>query len=358
MKSLMLLIVCAFMIGCTTKSNNDYKQVDNVELERNLKLTLQEYLDLKLNLEIEKSSIYIHPISWEILKLKFPEEKDIEGIKRKIAELFQSSNIKQMNEEFNMSYNVGSILDTLSFQDERIFILDYERKGENKFDKIYEKSLTIAITENNGDTWKFIGIDEEYLKQIEKLLRNKYPTTIVDRIFKTIKIGLSKENIETSFKPNDNIEKSLEKDFINYYTSFYSGNSEQAMSYLYSGLFEYLKTNSEGNYSIDEVKRIFKETNIDKMKEQVENKNLITSISKILNKVEYKNSLIYVLSYSLRSGNSNDLTSVGGEAIAVSSNYGQNWKFFEKDDESLIPILSTEFPNEIITKVMNYEYKK
>ena len=114
----------------------------------------------------------------------------------------------------------------------------------------------------------------------------------------------------------------------------------------------------QDEFSINEVKLIFKEINIDKLREEIGNKEFETNISRILNKVEYRNDLLYVISYSVKVGDPNYLISSGGEAIAISTNNGRNWKFFEKDDESVIPILSKKYSNQIITKVLNYEYKK
>jgi hypothetical protein len=363
MKKLFYLLIVISLFGCTNNSNNNQELAEKEpeqmkNIDANLKEVAQEYLNSKLTLDIEKASSYMHLIAWDLLKLKLPEEKDINSIKRRIKEIYRTSGIKEMNEEYRMKIIVGNIIDSNSFKDDYLYLLSYERKGENKFDKIYEKSITIAITEDKGGSWKFIGVDTKFISETKGFLLKNYPENIVNEIFESINNGLNSGSIEIGFTASNSTEKNLVKDFHAYIDAFYNGDANTAISYIYTGVFEHLKNIFQEDYSIKEVKTIFKESNIDKVREQLGNKTLKTNISRILNKVEYENSLIYVISFSLKSGDQNDQVSVGGEAIAISKDNGKNWKFFERDDESVIPVLSIKFSNQIITKVLNYEYKK
>ena len=264
-----------------------------------------------------------------------------------------------MNAEYNMKINIGNIIDSISYQnDEYIYLMDYERNGENKFDKIYAKSIIVGITKDNGGSWKFIDIDKDYLPQTKELLSAIYPANIVDRIFKSIDTGLNISKEEIGFTPTDDIEINLQKQFNSYMNAFYYGNEDEVLNFIYPGVFENLKDVLQEEHSLNELKSIFKESYINIRREQVGNKKYEMRVSKILNKVEYENSLIYALSYYLKSGIQNDYLSVGGELIAISTDNGRSWKFFERDQESAIPILAKKFPDQIITKALNYEYEK
>ncbi len=117
-----------------------------------------------------------------------------------------------------------------------------------------------------------------------------------------------------------------------------------------------MKESNKNKYSLNEIKNIAVESIL--AKSNSNKRNVSININKILKKVEFKNNKIWAMGYSLNSNNPNDLISVGGEAIAISKNNGLNWKFFEKNNKSVIPILAKSFPNEMITELLSYEYKK
>lgn len=358
MKNIIILLLLTLLIGCNNTSENDSGKFNSIETEKNLKQSLQTYLDLKLNNQIVESSKYMHPISWQIIKLKFPDVTNLSSLKQKFDSMYVKFSIAKMNKEYNISYKVGNIIDTISFNNEKIYILAYERIGQNKFNKIYEKTITVAITNKDSLAWQFIGIYEEYIPQTKLFFSNIYPPIIVERVFHSIGFGLNntQPNNVANFSPTSRDEKKLQIDFTNYTNAIYARNSNVILSYLYEDLFEYLKESNKNKYSLNEIKNIAVESIL--AKSNSNKRNVSININKILKKVEFKNNKIWAMGYSLNSNNPNDLISVGGEAIAISKNNGLNWKFFEKNNKSVIPILAKSFPNEMITELLSYEYKK
>lgn len=293
MKPLFFYLLLFVIFGCAPKSDG------NKAIDRNLKSNAQEFMNSKLTYDIDKLTIYAHPILWEIIKLKFPEENEINTIKLKLKEKYVSAGIEQMNSSLNMKIEIGNIIDSISNNsDEYIYIINYERTGENKYDKIYAKSIIVAITQDKGSNWKFIDIDKDYLPQTKEFFLAIYPTVIVDRIFKSIdnEATISTVN-ETTFTPTNDIEINLLNQFNSYCIALFKGNKKEALTFIYPGVFENFMDLVHGQYSSNEVKSIIIEKIFEKIPiEKNSNKKFEIKISKILNKVEYGNSLIYVLS--------------------------------------------------------------
>ena len=55
-----------------------------------------------------------------------------------------------------MKFIAGEILDSVKYQNEFIYILSYTKEGVNKLDKINLKSATIALSLEEGKTWRFL----------------------------------------------------------------------------------------------------------------------------------------------------------------------------------------------------------
>lgn len=349
MRTLIFYVFLLFIFSCVPKSDR------NGPIDRNLKSNAQEFMDSKLNYDFEKVTIFAHPIFWEITKLKFPEENDLNAIKKNLKEKYVSAGIQQMNADLNMKINIGNIIDSISnHNNEYIYLIDYERTGENKFDKIYSKSLIVAITKDKGSSWKFIDIDKDFLPQTKELLTAIYPANIVDSIFINIDKELKVSTIETIFTPIDDNEINFLNQFNAYAKAFNDGNIE-SLNFIYPDLFEYFYDELQGKYSINEIKSSY----IEELYKQFPGESKFEfRVSKILNKVKYQNSLIYAVSYHLKRGNQNDYTLVGGEMIAISADNGKKWKFIERDQEYTIPVLSKKYPDRVISEILNYEYEK
>ncbi|AGY54301.1 hypothetical protein BRDCF_p1674 [Bacteroidales bacterium CF] len=350
MRTLIFYVLLLFIFGCVPKSDK------NEPIDRNLKSNAQEFMDSKLNYDFDKVTIFAHPIFWEITKLKFPEENNLNAIKQILKEKYVSAGIQQMNADLNMKINIGNIIDSISNNnDEYIFLIDYERTGENKFDKIYAKSIIVAITKDKGYSWKFIDIDKDFLPQTKELLTAIYPAILVDSIFNTIDNELKISTIETRFAPTDDSEINFLNQFNTYGKAFYNGNINESVNFIYPDIFEYLYDKLQGKYSINEIKSSY----IEELYKQFSSESKFEfRISKILNKVKYQNSLIYAVSYHLKRGNQNDYTLVGGEMIAISADNGKKWKFMERNQEFTIPVLSKKYPDRVISEILNYEYEK
>jgi hypothetical protein len=112
MKNIIILLLLTLLIGCNNTSENDSGKFNSIETEKNLKQSLQTYLDLKLNNQIVESSKYMHPISWQIIKLKFPDVTNLSSLKQKFDSMYVKFSIAKMNKEYNISYKVGNIIDT------------------------------------------------------------------------------------------------------------------------------------------------------------------------------------------------------------------------------------------------------
>lgn len=360
MRKLLYLVSLILIISCNSESskNNPAEKATETtfDFEKNLKLNAQDYINIWLKGDIENADEYIHPIQWELLKLKFPNEPDIYSIKRKIMELNRINGIEKFNTEYNMKFKLGEILDSVNLKDEIIYTLIYTEEGETKYNKIYIKSALIGISTNKKNNWKFIMVDENFASQIILLLTNYYPKDVVQRISNTIFLKEEVSVFKSKFHTNNIIEENLINQFYDYYTSLFKGDADRAVNYIYSGVFQHYKDIMPGNNSLEEVKIYFKETVIKPLQEgNLAGDNEIDfNVQKILNKVTYGTDMIYVLGYSLLKTNKNENYSMGGAAIAISSDSGKNWKFFEKDDQFTFPILSNNFPNSVVLNILNY----
>ncbi len=352
------------IISCNSKSSKNNpaeKTTENTfDLEKNLKLNAQNYINIRLKGDIENAAEYIHPIQWELLKLKFPEEPDINSIKRKIMELNRINGIEEFNTEYNMKFKLGEILDSVNLKNEIIYTLIYTEEGATRYNNIYIKSTLIGISSTKKNNWKFIMVDESYASQIVQLLSNYYPKDIVQRISSTIFLKEDISVFKSKFQTANIIEEKLINQFYDFSISFFKGDADRAINYIYYGVFQYYKDNMPGNKSLEEVKSDFKKEAIEPIQEgNLNSENDIDfQVRKILNKVTHGNDIIYVLGYSLLNTHNNENYSMGGEVIAISSDSGENWKFFEKDDQNTTPILSYNYPYSVVLKILDYKYEK
>ena len=131
----------------------------------------------------------------------------------------------------------------------------------------------------------------------------------------------------------------------------FNGNSNKVMNYLYPGFLEYLRRENTGEYSLEEIKQVFKE-HIETASKKNRNTTIRVKINKITKKIQFKKELLYVLNYSLISEKINENISLGGEAIAISSDNGYKWSFFENNEENSKSILSINYPITIVEKLL------
>ncbi len=345
----------------TLKLNNTnilVNEIDKYDTLEVFKTNALQTLNFILNGNIKQYYANMHPIFGEILMDEFPNTS-IDKMIEETETSYLTSNTEALNREYNMHYVLGDIIDTIKYNNNLFYSIHYSRIGKTKFDEINESAILLGISTNNGKNWKFLNIGKKK-NEIKKRLLMLYPKFIIDKLSNTF-TGISKNNNDNSrYEANTDIEKNFSTQYNDYMQSALNGNYEKILNYIYPQVYIYLRDKYNPEQTVEEFKNYYADQMINGMKQAIDGlkRKPNVTINKVLNKVEYKNYKIFVFSYSLFSNEKDEAFSVGGEAIAISKNNGVDWTFFEKDDEMIIPILTLEFPNSIITKILNYNYEK
>ena len=334
MKKYLILISIVLIISCKqNRSKTKSTQLDDASIKKSVNIELalknqyKDYLDAMLRGDIDKTFDYTHKIGIEQLKIKY-QENNIVLIKNKLKKAYIKNGVAEINRMFNMKFIAGEILDSVKYQNEFIYILSYTKEGVNKLDKINLKSATIALSLEEGKTWRFFDLDLANKGKYKQLLKKYYPEKVINQTFDNITNDEEKKTNEKPLSSLDKTELNLFNQFNEYSKAMFNGNSNKVMNYLYPGFLEYLRRENTGEYSLEEIKQVFKE-HIETASKKNRNTTIRVKINKITKKIQFKKELLYVLNYSLISEKINENISLGGEAIAISSDNGYKWSFLK-----------------------------
>ncbi|QLG44107.1 hypothetical protein [Costertonia aggregata] len=189
---------------------------------------------------------------------------------------------------------------------------------------------------------------------ISSCKKNNETKKIIDeiQITETLSVAeLENKNSDLTENNSDNIQN-IKTQIDEYLTAFLNGNSEKAITYCYPDLFEFMKSQYPQEYSIEEVKSVFKES-IDALKEMsvngVEYEFEVGEINKIAENNDFK---LYSIVTYLKVKKGLDSNTSGGEQIAISNDNGKTWKFLEKDaNKNYLKVLKLSIPNEIVNRI-------
>jgi hypothetical protein len=154
---------------------------------------------------------------------------------------------------------------------------------------------------------------------------------------------------------NDNIsiDSILKIQIKKYLTAFNGGDPETAISYCYPDMFVWMKQKYPKEYSIEAVKEVFRES-IRKMRKTTEERNLTYyfDIGEITNRIENGENKLFTVVVSIVAKKKFNEIKMGDEIIAISNDYGKNWKFIQKDPESAPQILKMKYSDDIVNQIM------
>ncbi len=197
---------------------------------------------------------------------------------------------------------------------------------------------------------------------LTNIIRMKQKFIIIGFVILTISCNNQPNNFSTNQKEttiiadkSDNaiIDSTLNVQIIEYLTAFNGGDTETVISYCYPDMFVWMKQQYPKGYSIEAVKEAFREF-LGKM-EEVKEKNYIVDyeIGKINKRIETENHIIFTVEVSLVAKKGSDVIKNVDEIIAISIDYGKNWKFIQKDPEMSPNILRIKYSQDIIDQIMS-----
>lgn len=350
MKQIMTFLILLTLMNCNQNSHENRSE----DIEQNLRKQFDEYLNSMLTVDIDKIVDFMNPMAIERLKAKFPKENDIPSIKRKLKETFKDAGVEKTNKKYNMQFKFGNILDSVHFKDEFIYILNYTKEGLTEQDTINIKSSVIAVSKEKGTKWEFMELELSSLEKYKELFKKYYPTEIVEKVFKNISNEEDQKESESDTLPTDEKERRLYIQFNAFFQAMLNGDNKTAFAYLNPCVFEYLQKKNSSEFSLEEIKQIYKRELLDSLSIKYPGDIYNVHINKVLNKITTKYDLLYLLSYSVITKKEDANYSFGGEAIAVSKDKGNNWVFFENNKEISFPILSINYSEATISKLLNY----
>ncbi|AHW62156.1 hypothetical protein SAMN05444285_12349 [Draconibacterium orientale] len=163
-----------------------------------------------------------------------------------------------------------------------------------------------------------------------------------------------KINTPTTTLKDSIIEENLVKQLTEFMTAFIDGQADTAISYMYTGMFDYLKKEFPEEYSPELVKEMLCAP-IKQLKKLNEEKDMTFEfeIGEITRRINYNDDKVFTIVVSIITRNGFDEVSMGDEIIAISNDNGINWKFMQLNKETSPQVLELEYPESIINKIIH-----
>lgn len=153
-------------------------------------------------------------------------------------------------------------------------------------------------------------------------------------------------------------EKNMKTQLKDYMIAVNTGKPDKALYYVYSDAFEYIKQQHPGStLNIQQLKNSMIES-AQNLKKTIKGQKVKYEfkIDKVTKRVKYKNNILCSVITYLNVKIGLDTHSLGGEVIAVSNDYGKNWKFFQKNNtEDTQGTLNLKFPKYITDQFLSKE---
>jgi hypothetical protein len=216
-------------------------EIISINLEENLLSQATIYLQNKLYGKATLNKKYSHKIGVDLNKIRFPDQSEEEVIDM-IEREFYSKGIDEFVNLYNVKFNYHETLDSIHSNKDIIYLFTYLMSGKNNLDTIHSFTPQIAITNNNGINWYFIGVDDEYKEETKEIIREYYSVEISDRISDYIFKDYNTPHAPNVFVPRNSVERDLKNQFLNYQQKFLEGNIKEVMNYISPLIFQHLKS--------------------------------------------------------------------------------------------------------------------
>lgn len=189
-KFLMISIATTLLVSCIQDKQNQNSDnngsvvidtVGNAIAEKNLKSQLREYLIAFNTGDPDKALYYIYPDIFEYMKQQYPDEHiNIQEVKDSLF-IEPIRKMKKLVKEKKISYEfeIGDIIKKVNYETNRIYFVTTYVNAKINLDKHSMGGEVIAISNDNGQNWKFVENDPE---TITGILKMRFPQDIIDKI--------------------------------------------------------------------------------------------------------------------------------------------------------------------------------
>lgn len=189
-KFVIIAIAAAFLISCgQNQQNQKYDNngsvlidtVGNAIAEKHLKSQLREYLVAFNTGDPDKALYYIYPDIFQYLKQQYPDEQiNMQEIKDSLF-IEPIRKMKKLVKEKKITYEfeIGDITKKVNYKTSKIYIVITYVNAKVNLDKHSMGGEVVAISEDNGQNWKFVQNDPESIKGILKM---RFPQDIIDKL--------------------------------------------------------------------------------------------------------------------------------------------------------------------------------
>lgn len=189
-KFILILATSLILVSC---EQNQQKQrpdkngsivmdtVGNAHADKKLKAQIEEYLIAFNTGDADKALYYVYPDIFEYLKKQYPDE---EFNMQEIKDTIFIEPIKKMKKlvkekKIEFEFEVGEITRKVNYHDSKLYMVMTYVNAKIGLNKHSLGGEVIAISNDNGENWKFVQNDPE---TINGILRIKFPQNIVDKL--------------------------------------------------------------------------------------------------------------------------------------------------------------------------------
>jgi hypothetical protein len=187
---LIISITAAFLVSCgqnqqSQNSDNNVSVVmdtlGNAVSEKNMKSQLKDYLIAYNTGDPDRALYYIYPDIFEYFKQQYPDEQiNMQEIKDSFF-IEPIKKIKKIVKEKKIEYalEVGEITKKVNYNESKLYVVITYINAKNGLNKHSIRGEVVAISNDNGENWKFVENEPEFIQDILKI---KFPQYIIDKL--------------------------------------------------------------------------------------------------------------------------------------------------------------------------------
>ena len=158
---------------------SDLVDLIETDIEQNLRSQLTLYLDAFLKGNVDEAFHHIYPDMLLWLKRDNPDSFSIADAKKFFKDLTVDLRLLEEQKGFKTNYELGDIVHRVDLGSEKIYTILTSLNAKKDMHEIRMGGEIIAITIDNGKTWKFIQKDADTSPEI---LRIRFSNSIVEKI--------------------------------------------------------------------------------------------------------------------------------------------------------------------------------
>ena len=190
MKNQVFFLTLLIAASCTKKHKNELSNenpsiimdtVTNNNIDKNMKVQLKEYLQAFNRGDADKALSYFYPDIFEYARRQYPnDEFDIETFKD-TAFIRPVTLMKELVKEKDIRYEmeVGEITKKVDYENNKLYVVSTSMTTIIGKDRNTISGEVVAVSNDNGKTWKFVQNDPSIIRGILKI---KFPTKIVNQL--------------------------------------------------------------------------------------------------------------------------------------------------------------------------------